>query len=411
MLWSRRPPIWRWAILVWTVAILGVLGRVALAPLTSQSVVPIYLAAAHRWATGHNLYAPYFLRDQADVYRYPPAFAACFFPFTTMPPRIAAILWRLLSVGVFLSGLSVWTRQALRLPSRHRAVVFTLAAPLVLPSLNNGQTNLILIGLLLHGTAAAIRDRTTWAGLYLAVATSIKLYPAAVVMLLACAGRLRVVLTSSLALAALAAIPLMVQPQTALEHYRQFVQAEQVENRRHGDYQDPPRDLYWVLRTYFIAPSDELYSGIVLIVAAVMAVCVVVVARRSDDRRLAAVLALNLGCVWMTVFGPATEPATYTLLAPTAAGAVVQAWPNRWRFPVAMLGYVLLAAPIVRDFFPNGRSFHALGPHPIGGLLILAAQLAVVVAAIRLQPRPITQQLPSDVRMGGRCDAELDRQR
>jgi hypothetical protein len=44
-------------------------------------------------------------------------------------------------------------------------------------------------------------------------------------------------------------------------------------------------------------------------------------------------------------------------------------------------------------------------------LLILAAQLAVVVAAIRSQPGPITQQLPSDVRMGGRCDPGLDRQR
>ena len=76
----------------------------------------------------------------------------------------------------------------------------------------------------------------------------------------------------------------------------------------------------------------------------------------------------------MTVLGPATEPATYTLLAATAAAAVVLAWPSRLRY-TALAGYLLLLAPVVRDFFPNGRAFHELGPQPLGGLLILGTVL------------------------------------
>lgn len=382
-------PAWRVAIFLWALALLGVTGRVLVSPLTSQSVVPIYLQASHRWLQGQDLYAPYYLRDQPDVYRYPPGFAACFVPFTAMPPRGAAVVWRLLSAGVFLTGLGLWTRHGLGLCSVGQAAVFALAAPLVLPSLNNGQANLILIGLLLHGMVAAIQNRNGWAGACLAVATSIKLYPAVVVLLLASAGRWRVLLVSGIASAALAVVPFLLMPWTAAEHYRQFVHAEQVENRRHGDYQDPPRDLYWVLRTYAVAPSDEVYTGIVIAAGIGMATLVAATARRGGDPRLATVLAFDLGCVWMTVFGPATEPVTYTLLAPTAAATVVLAWPSpsRLRFAMALAGYLLLLTPVVRDFFPGGRTFHALGPHPIGGLLILTTQVATVVVVL-LTPGP-----------------------
>lgn len=381
----QLPLAWRIAILLWSAALLGVLGRVAASPLTSQSVVPIYQGAAERWVHGDDLYAPYHLRAEADVYRYPPGFAACFVPFTWLPPRGAALVWRVVSAMVFLSGLGVWTRHALQLSMAQRGTVFALAAPLVLPSLNNGQANLILIGLLLHGATAVLRSRGAIAGVCLAAAAAIKVYPVAVGLLLATAFPRRVLPGYVLAMASFAVLPFLLAPHSATEQYRRFVQAEQAENRRHGDYQDPPRDLYWVLRTYFVAPSDQNYSGIVIAAALGMAVLVahaaapwrsrLVKPRRAATarERLCIVLAFDLGCVWMTVFGPATEPATYTLLAPTAATAVVLAWSSlsRLRLVVALAGYLLLLSPVVRDFFPNGRAFHVLGPQPLGGLLLL----------------------------------------
>jgi hypothetical protein len=43
-------------------------------------------------------------------------------------------------------------------------------------------------------------------------------------------------------------------------------------------------------------------------------------------------------------------------------------------------GYVFLAAPTVRDVFPNGGPFHNLSLQPMGGMLVFAA---VVWAGIR----------------------------
>lgn len=362
---------WRIAILLWSVALLGVLGRVAVSPLTSQSVVPIYLGAADRWTHGDDLYAPYHFRAQPDVYRYPPGFAACFVPFTWLPPRVAALVWRVVSALVFLTGLWAWTRHGLHLSTGQRGTVFALAAPLVLPSLNNGQANLILIGLLLHGATAVIRGRGGRAGVCLAAAVAVKVYPVAVGLLLTMAFPRRVLPGFLLALVGFAVLPFALDPQTAADQYRRFAEAERAEDRRHGGYQDPPRDLYWVLRTYFVAPSDGIYTGVVI--AAAIGMAAGVASNRGGDPRRVAVLAFDLGCVWMTVFGPATEPATYTLLAPTAATAVVRAWssPARGQLAAALLGYLLLLAPVVRDFFPNGRAFHNLGPQPLGGLLLL----------------------------------------
>lgn len=385
----RLPPAWRGAIFLWAAALLGVLGRVAVSPLSSQSVVPIYLAAAERWAHGDDLYTLYYLRSEPDVYRYPPGFAACFVPFTWLPPRLAAIVWRVVCASVFLTGLGAWVRHALQLPTAQQGVVFALAAPLALPSLNNAQANLVVIGLLLHGATAAIRCRGVLAGACFAAAAAIKVYPAAVGLLVAAALPRRVLPGFVLALAGFAALPFVLAPDCAADHYRRFVEAEQADDRRHGDHQDPPRDLYWVLRTYFLAPSDAIYTGTVIAAAAAMAAAVVVTRYTAPLRsrlvvdsplraatageRVCVVLAFDLGCVWMTVFGPATEPATYTLLAPTAAAAVVLAGSSRLRLALALAGYLLLAAPVVRDFFPNGRAFHALGPQPLGGLLLLAA--------------------------------------
>src|SRR5687767_10121981 len=96
----RSLPVWsRVAIVVWAVVLVGVVGRVAFAKPRSQTVVPIYLAAAERWVNSESLYIP---TPGLDLYRNPPLVAAAFAPFTALPEKFAGVVWRLLSVSVFL---------------------------------------------------------------------------------------------------------------------------------------------------------------------------------------------------------------------------------------------------------------------------------------------------------------------
>ncbi|HEV3383677.1 MAG TPA: glycosyltransferase family 87 protein [Gemmata sp.] len=377
-----RPSVWNWgwrfhglpvaqriAVIAWVVVVAGIFGRVALSPRLPPSVIPVYRAAAERWMAGEDLYSSQHLWH---VYRYPPCFAPSFVPFTYFPPRLGELLWRSLTIAVMLSGLWLWAKHALQLNPGQRGALFVLALPLCLTSLNNGQANILLAGLLLHGATAAIRCRGMLAGICVAVATAIKVYPIAVGMLLACANPKRIIPWLVVSIAGLAALPFLLAPVDYVAgEYLGFVKTVGSDTRHEIDHPEPPRDLFLVMRNYLVVPSEHTYGIIVLSVAAGMACTVAFASFRVRDPRISLVLAFDLGCVWMTVFGPATEPHTFALLAPTAAACLILSRTSTAQFAMTLCAYLLLITPVIRDFFPNGRVLHNLGIQPLGGLLLL----------------------------------------
>lgn len=380
-------PLQRAALVVWGLMLLGIAGRVALSKPRSQTVVPIYLNAAQRWLAGADLYV---VQWPLDIYRNPPGFAAAFTPLTLLPERLAGIVWRGIGAAVFLLGLRAWVRYGAPrdLTPAELGAVFLLAAPLALPSLNNGQTNLHTVGLLLLGVTAMARGHGVAAGLWLAAAAAVKVYPLAVGLLAVVAAPRRVLPWLAAFCALFLAVPFLFQDSGyVLAQYRSLAESTQADDRTFANLSRAPKDLYLVLRVWIGPPSPAAYKLFTLVAAGLMAGFVAFVARRTGDLRACAALALHLGCVWMTVLGPATEVHTYTLLAPTAAAVVVLAAADRHRsrLGLATIGYALLVAPIARDMFPNGTPFHALGPQPMGGLLVLAA---VVWGAIPRRREP-----------------------
>ncbi|MDB5312096.1 MAG: hypothetical protein JWO38_6298 [Gemmataceae bacterium] len=374
-MFARLHPVQRLAVVLWAMLLLGVAGRVLFAPVRSHTVVPIYLTAAERWVQGEAIYAP---APPLDIYRNPPGVAAAFVPLTWMPERLAGLAWRGLSVGFFLYGLGVWVRRGLPRPLTpgESGAVFALAVLPAIPSVNNGQTNLAIIGALLLGAAAAASARGFVGGLWLALAAAVKVYPLAVGLLVA-AARPRRLLPGLLVWGAVfAAVPFVLQDRAYVaaeyDHFRAYLGTD---DRSFAEVGRAPQDLFFVLRMWASPPPPGVYLAITLAAAAGMAGLVVLAAYRSRDPRVSVPLAFHLGCVWITVLGPATEPHTYIILAPTAAAVLVLArgGAHHLRFGLAAVGYVFLVAPILRDTFPNGKTFHGLALQPIGGLLVLAA--------------------------------------
>ena len=376
------------ALAVWVGVLLGVAGRVALSRPGAGSVVPIYLTAAQRWAHSQDLYAP---APPLDVYRNPPWVAAAFVPLTHLPLTAAGLLWCAAGAAAFLTGLGVWVRRGLPRPlsPAESGAVFALAAPLVVSSLNNGQLNLILTGFLLLGAAAAARGCGPLAGLWLALAAGVKLFPVAAGLLIAAAFPRRVLPWFLLALAAVAVLPFALSDTDhVVGAHLSFRDRLRTEDRSFAEVGRAPRDLYLVLRVWVEPPPREAYRTVQLAAAAAMFGLVVLAAWRVRDPRYVSALGLHLGCVWMTVLGPASEAHTYTILGPTAAAVAVLALGDRNRpggmfsFALAAAGCGLLLAPVFRDMFPDGSRFQALGPHPVGGLLVLAAVLVDAVGRL-----------------------------
>src|SRR5262249_12014393 len=158
--WSERTTVrsfWeRIALAVWLVVLLGICSRLLVSS-RSPGVYPIFAGAARHWLAGEDLYRP-----GGEPYRYSPLVAICFVPFSVLPDPWGGILWRLLNAGVFLGGLAWWCRVVLPVPitPTRRAILFLLVVPLALGSLNNGQSNALVLGLLLaSGAAGAARRR------------------------------------------------------------------------------------------------------------------------------------------------------------------------------------------------------------------------------------------------------------
>src|SRR5262249_36924319 len=217
----------RSAILVWglwAVALLAVCGVAAAAP-HRHSVYPIFAAAAQRWLAGANLY-----QYQGEPYRYSPPVTALLVPPSALPDWLGAVLGRLLTAGGYLGGLAWWTDAVLPrpLPRGRRVLLLLLVLPLSLGNVYNGQSNLLLLGLLLAGVAAlataeAKGRRGGWwwlAAGCVALACLLKVYPVAVGLLLAVVSPLQFAARLALVLAAGLALPfLLQQPDYVLEQY------------------------------------------------------------------------------------------------------------------------------------------------------------------------------------------------
>lgn len=370
----------RWqlaALLAWSVVLLAVCGRAGFAP-RSHSVYTIYAAAGRHWAAGTDLY-----RLVDDPYRYSPLTAALLVPFGLLPDRLGGVAWRLGMAGVYLAALAWWARAALprRLGASQVGVLFLLALPLSVGSLNNAQSNVLVLGLLLAGITAAVHERWLLSSACIAVASYFKLYPLAVGLLLGVVFPRTYVLRLLAALAVGLALPyLLQQPAYVAEQYASWFAQLQFDDRSAWPVEYAYRDVRLLGRACGVALRPGAYLVLQLATAAACAgACLAGRLRGWPPRRLLALL-LGLACSWMTLFGSATESCTYILLAPTLAWTVLEAFLERWPAPLRLgllASYALFTATQAVVWFGGiARHFHGQGPHALAGLLLLVCLVA-----------------------------------
>jgi hypothetical protein len=378
----------RSSILIWALVLVGIGVRVAVAP-RSHNLYPVFADAGRHWVAGAGLYE---FRPWVEPFRYSPLVAVLFAPFGLLPDLPAALLWRLVSVAVFLGGLGWFCRSVLPgalTPSR-RAVLLLLVLPLEIGSINNGQSNALVIGLLLLGVAAVADRRWTLAAAAVALACLFKLYPVAVGLLLAALYPRRFSWRLALALAAGFALPFLVQRSDyVIDQYGGWLN-HLSENplRRFLPADLRYRDFRLLCDVCGVAVGDRTVLRVQLLAAALTGVVCVGAALARWPRRRRLTLLLNLGCCWMTVFGPASESSTYTLLAPTAAWALLAAWTGR-RLPgvrgLVLASYLLLLCAQVGNWFPREATMLIMSAQPLAALLLF---LTLPYAELRDFSRP-----------------------
>ena len=373
--WERLAVV-LWAAVLVVICIRGLLNA------RKNSVYPIFATAARDFVAGADLY-----RHCEAPYRYGPLVAALFVPFSVLPDSIGGVLWRLLNAVVYLAALAWWCEAVLprSLTARQQALLYLLIIPLSIGSLNNAQSNPLVLGLLLAGVAAVPGGRWNLASGCLALACLFKVYPVAVGLLVAAVyprrflGRFLVALTIGLAL------PFLLKPSAyVLRQYAGWWHHLQMDDRQQLSVELWYRDLRLLCQAWHIPLSPIAYQLIQLLAAATIAACCLAARlARWHERRLLTMLC-SLACCWMTLLGPATESSTYILLAPTLAWSLLDAWLqplSRWIRTGLVITFGLFLLTQTAVWFPGAaRHVRALGLHPLAALLLV---ICVVVMEFR----------------------------
>ncbi len=364
--WFAVPLSLRIAVGVWVALLVGVSVRVLIQPAAKQSVVPIYLTGGERWLRSEPLYPPI---PGTDLYRNPPGVAAVFAPLSLLPPKPAAVLWRLACWAAYLAGVRSLVRDLLPpLPPRRRAVVWGLAAVLAIPAVNNGQINLMILAAALLGAGACGRDRWWAAAGWLAFAGWLKIYPFAVGLLCVLVAPRQLGWRLGVATAALFGLPFLLHhPAYVWDRHVEFVHEMKADDRTGEGVSilRAPRDWTVLPRLWFDAAVPRAVSQPVALTAAAGLAVVVWAGRRGGF-----LPPLLLGLLWIVLFGPATEMNTYSVLAPVT-GAVAVGSRSKWVSACGWVAAGMLLAAIVRGSFPSDAPYKLIEFQPIAAMLLL----------------------------------------
>jgi hypothetical protein len=342
----------RLALIAWLILGTAVSIRTLVRP-SHHTVFPIFAASAEHWWSDCSLYELY---PGLDRFRYPPVFALFVTPFSALGLTMGGILWSWLSIVVLTAGLwqylrdvvpSVWTRQRM-------ALFFILAGVGALRGLWNAQSNALIAGFVLLGSAAlarcAVRAGHGAAGwwlpaLLLATPVCLKLTPLAPVLLLAALWPRQLAWRLLVVMIGLFLLPFLTRPPgIVFEQYREwFNHLTETGNIRWIGFRDGW--TVWIVlhhlfggetgRLTLCDPMDSSWYHLVQLTtaAAVLGWCLWQRRRASrlalGPRWLIHVI-LSMGLAWLMLFGPAVEHATYVFLTPPLLWALLEreAWPH-----------------------------------------------------------------------------------
>jgi hypothetical protein len=377
-----------------------------------NSVFLVFRDAGRAWLAGQPLYS------HVGKYLYSPLAAALFVPFALIPDWAASALWRLATGLAYLFAVICWFRRyngrdelplirgvGNRIPvgvssrsslgsqsgvkqrSDEQELVpsvfgLALLLPLSIGNLNNGQASPLIIALLICGCLAVLDQRWTLAAGCIAIATFFKIYPLAIGLLLAVIEPRKLTWRLVLGVLILGSLSLVLQrPDYVISQYGDWWRSLGADQRRVSTELGSWRDAWLLLRIAHVPITVGAYA--ILQAAAALGAAIYCWWRSTHWDRAAVVWCVfSAGCLWITLFGPSTELATYIFLAPAVAFACAKVLtpvlqkrqPFGWLqfLSVAAYGLLLLAealnawVPVIRQ----NNYLHAI--QPVAALFFLA---------------------------------------
>lgn len=322
--------------------------------------------------------------------QYLPYFSIAMTPLAVLPERLGCMLWTVLQLLIYFTGLRAFQRAFV--PRQQVATFLAVSLLVGLSSLWNQQANTFIIGCLLWGSVALVRQRWWLAALCLGL-PAFKLYPLALGLVYAVFAP-RLAWRLALVVLALVLLPILfLGLEATWTRYAWIAEyaAEGVHSvrfnlvgvrellARHG-YDFEMRSFFWI----------QAFTGALIPLLLLVS---------SPENRVRA--AFLLTSLWFVTFGPSVEAQTYLLAAPALGLLLAQAqqrgaWLS-WGF---LLGVVLVAGPAQTSLLGSEMQRWLAQAKPACVLLTLVWlwQLLVCLSEATTNPLKSTKKRATEAR-------------
>ncbi|MEM7586864.1 MAG: glycosyltransferase family 87 protein [Acidobacteriota bacterium] len=348
-----------------------------------KSVYPIFHTASHHWWQQENLYARY---EGIDLFRYSPTFAILLTPFALLPMLVGSVVWTFFGIALLLWALHTLVRELLpgTWDTRREGMFLVLAVAGSVRGIWSGQSNSHLLALAIFAAVAVYRRQWWPAAAMLAAAFFIKLWPIALLMLLASFWPKPLIPRFMAVSAGLALIPFLTASRDwVLAMYREYYASLIYTSKLRW----PGNRDAWTIWEEIQPVDPSAYQILQLATAGVVFLWCQWQRRRDPSIRRLLTLTLAAWVAWQLLFGPGTERLTYGLIAPFASWAILVSPRGSWERRIAWLAWWLTAllgtGAAERALLPVFEHAKAIQP---SGVVVFILWLAIFGRRIDLDP-------------------------
>jgi hypothetical protein len=306
----------------------------------ARTVTPSYRSAVQNWFAGEPIY-----NMAGSDFIYLPQAALVFAPWGLLPVPVGEVLWRITSLGVLAAGVYRFTRLA-SADDRWFLINTFASAGTAAGCARNGQSTLIVTGLMLLAIVD-VHDRRWWrATLLLSLAFAFK--PVAiVVILLVAAIYLQMLWRLTIGLLFVAVLPFLTQsPDYVITQFQACYEnshtAFQVGITGHW------AQLFGMLKVAGLEiPSSAQQVIRIAVAGATLVICWLAVRRLLPARGLFYLYAFATS--YLMLFNSRTEGSTYAMIGPVYGLLLAEAWLSQ-RSQMRTIGYLLAVIGTVFNF-------------------------------------------------------------
>lgn len=333
IIWLKR------ALILWGILWIAVSVKFIVQP-EEKSVYPCFADSSINWWADRSLYDN---EVQSTGFRYSPTFALAFTPFAILPAPLGGSLWSALNITFLAFALRLLVKEIFpgNWTKLQEACFLMLSLAGCTRAIWSAQSNSLVFALAVFAVVSLKKERWWTASFLLAATVHIKLWPAALALLLMAHFPRQLIGRFAAAVAILIIPPFLTRPlSVVIQQYQDWYALLT------GPYrtlrQAGLRDAYTIAEHFGTYVDDRVYTLLQLGLAGLALLWCLRLAKTTHSTETYFTGVLTTWVCWQLLAGPGTERLTFLIAAPVASWALIVSFKEHCHPVLASAAWLML---------------------------------------------------------------------